>query len=157
MIRRRRLHVLDEGGDRAVPRAADANAFFDPRELVRAGIGSGLGIRDVDRVVGGDVNATRPAELAPLIEVGTVLIENLNPIVLAVTDEQTTARVHRDRVRLADLAAPRALSSPLFEVGAVLRELDDAIVRSPAMAVGDEDRAVRRDDDVGRLIEAIGA
>jgi hypothetical protein len=42
MIGRRRLHVLDEGGDLAVSRAADADPFLDPRQFVRAGVGTRL-------------------------------------------------------------------------------------------------------------------
>src|SRR5688572_16930799 len=76
MIRRRRFGVLDERGDFAVARAADADALFDPEELAGAGIGPGFGIRHVDRVVASDGDAARPAELAPLVEVVAVLIED---------------------------------------------------------------------------------
>jgi hypothetical protein len=75
----RRFHVLDEGRDPAVFGAADADALLDPRQLVRAGIGTRLRVGDVDRVVLGDEDAARAAELPPLVEKRAVLIEDLNP------------------------------------------------------------------------------
>jgi len=43
--------------------------------------------------------------LAPLVDERPVLIEDLNPVVLAIADEQAAARVDGDGVRLAQLAA----------------------------------------------------
>src|SRR5438105_14490715 len=128
MIGRRRLRVLDERDDFAVLRAPDADPFLDAGQLVRAGIGTRLRVRYVDRVVLRDEDATRPAELAPLVQVVAVLIEDLDPIVLAIADEQPSARVHRNRVRLAHLAAARSLPAPLLHVLPVLGESADAVV-----------------------------
>src|SRR5216683_1747602 len=79
MIGRRRLHVFDERRDASVPRAADADAFLDAHQLMRAGIGTGFGIRDIDRVVFGDEDAAGPAELTPLIQQLALLVEDLDP------------------------------------------------------------------------------
>ena len=105
---------------RAVLGAADADALLDAGQFVRAGIGPRLGVGDVDGVVPRDGDAARPAELTPFVEELAVLIEDLDPVVLAVADEQPAARIHRDRVRLADLAAAGALPAPLLDVLAVL-------------------------------------
>ena len=56
-----------------------------------------------------DVDAARPAELAPLGEVLAVLIEDLDAAVGAVADEQPAARIHRERVRHVEVAGARAL------------------------------------------------
>src|SRR5947207_11574376 len=138
MIGRRRLHVFDECGDAAVLRAPDADAFLDPRQLVRAGVGARLRIGHVDRVVSGDGDAARPAELIPDIEELAVLIEDLDAVVLAVADEQTPARVHGDRVRLADLSRARALAAPFLQELSGAIEFHDAVVLAVALAVGDE-------------------
>src|SRR5262249_43828733 len=107
----------------------------------RAGVGTGLGIGDVDRVVLRDEDAARPPELTPLVEHTAVLIEDLNAVVLAVADQQPAARIDRDRVRLAQLARSGSLPSPLLHVFAFRREADDAVVLAVAVAVGDEDVA----------------
>ncbi len=83
--------VFDESCDFAVLRTADANAFLDTHQLVRSGIGSGLRVRDVDRVVFSNEDPTGPAELVPLTEVFSVLVEDLNPVVLTVADKQPPA------------------------------------------------------------------
>src|SRR3954452_5334686 len=112
MIGRGRFLIFDERGDAAIPRAADADAFLDPRQLVSAGVGTRLGIGDVDGVVFGDEDPARPAELAPLVQECAVLIEDLDPVVLAVADEQPPARVDGDRMRLAELAMSGSLTAP---------------------------------------------
>lgn len=81
--------------------------------------------------------------LPPLVEERAVLIEDLDPVVLAIADEQASTRVHRDRVRLAELAAPLSLPAPFLDVLAVLCEPHHAIVLPVAMAVGDEEIAGR--------------
>src|SRR5437868_15134398 len=93
VLRARGLHVLDEGGDFARCGAADPNPLPDARQLVRTGVGTGLGIGDVDGVVSGDGDPARPAELPPFGEVPAFLIEDLDAIVLAIADEQPPLRI----------------------------------------------------------------
>jgi len=70
--------------------------------------------------------------------------------------ESTAAgRIHRQAVRHIELARPLALLAPLLDVLAVLVELDDAVVGVAAVAIGDEDVAVGRHQDVGRCVERI--
>src|SRR5678816_2876780 len=88
-------------------------------------------------------------------QVGAVLVEDLDAIVLAIADEETPARIQRDRVRLADLARARSFLAPLLDERAILRELHHAIVLAVAMTVGDEDVAIRPDEDVRGLIEEV--
>src|SRR5262249_54885206 len=121
-----------------------------------AGVGTRLGVGDVDGVVARDEDAARAAELLPHTEHRAALIEDLDAIVLAVADEQAAARVHRDRIGLPHLARAGSLVSPLLHEPSAAREPHDAIVLAVTMTVRDEDVAVRRDHDVRRLIEEIG-
>src|SRR5262249_1770722 len=131
------LWIFDEVDRHAVPGAPNAEAFPPSRV-----IGARLRVGDVHHVVLRNPEAARPSELFPGVEQLAVLIENLDPVVLAIADEQPALRIERDRVRLADLIRAVAFHSPLFEVGAVLAELHDSAVRRPAVTVGDEDVAV---------------
>src|SRR5207247_5019820 len=119
--------------------------------------GTRFRVGHIHRVVFGDEDAARAAELAPFVEIFPVLIENLNTVVLAIAHEQAPARVHGDGVRLADLTAARSFLPPLFDEPAVFGELDDAIVFAVPMAVGHENIAVWSDEPVGGLIEKIRA
>ena len=78
------LGLRNIGRDLAVLGAADADA------LLEAGIGLlvGLRIRDIDHIVLVDGDAARPPELLPLGKEFAVLIENLEPVVGAVGDEE---------------------------------------------------------------------
>src|SRR5688572_5093695 len=85
-----------------------------------------------------------------------VLIEDLDAIVLAVADKQPATRIHGYRVRLAALDGTRAFPSPFLDEFPVLGELHDTVVPAVAVAVGDEDGAVRHNQDVVWLVEEIG-
>src|SRR5262249_13633956 len=157
VVRRRRLHVLDERRDGSILRAADPNALPDAHELVRAGVGARLRISHVDGVVFGDVDPARTSKLPAFGDVLSILVEDLDPIVFAIADEQAPAGIEGDGVRLADLAGTGALPAPLPDVLSVLRELHDPIVLAAAVAVGDEDISVRCHDNVAGLVEEIRA
>src|SRR3954468_1205817 len=143
MIGRGRFHVLDEGRYASVAGAADADAFPGSGQLVRAGVGARLRVGDVDRVVLRDGDAARPPELAPFGQEASFLIENLDTVVLPIADEQPALRVHGDGVWLADLARARAFVAPFLQERAVPVELDHPVVAAVAMAVGNEQAAVR--------------
>src|SRR5262245_51351203 len=108
MLLCRRLDVLDEVLHRTVSGAADADTLL-PAGLVRS---PRLGIGDVDRVVVRDGNAARASELRPFVEERAVLIEDLDPVVVAIADKQPSARIERDRVRYVELAPGRAGFAP---------------------------------------------
>src|SRR5689334_1896186 len=59
-------------------------------------------------------------------------------------------------MRGVELARTAAALAPGLDVGAILGELENAIVGARAVSLGYEDVAVRRNVDVGRLIERIG-
>src|SRR5687767_8855433 len=80
----------------------------------------------VQRVVCRDEQIADAAELIVRADVVAVLVEDLDSMVAAVRDEQTTAGVECHCVRCAELAAARAKSAPLLDELAVLRELHDA-------------------------------
>ena len=60
-----------------------------------------LRIGDVDVVLRVDVDAARTAELVPRVEQLAVLIEDLDPVVAAIADEQA-APANPSRARAAD-------------------------------------------------------
>src|SRR5215467_1074317 len=70
-----RQRAFDRPADGAVPGAAEVDA-----RLV-------LDVGDVDRVVGRNEQATRPAELRPLLEILAVLVEDLDTLVAAIGHE----------------------------------------------------------------------
>src|SRR6185436_3222240 len=122
-----RFRVFDERRHLPVPGAADANPLLDAGELMCARIGPGFRVRDIDGVVPGDEDAARPAELPPFVEVLAVLIEDLDPVVLAIPDEQAPARGHRDSMGLGDPPAARNPQPPLPDGPPPLAEPDDAV------------------------------
>ena len=140
-----------ENGHLAVLQVSGANA----PEPARVDLRCRFGVGDVDRVVARNRDPARPAELTPLVDEPAVLVENLDPVVLAIADQQPAARVDRDRVRLAEFAGPCAFAAPLLDESPVLRELHHAIVPAVAVTVGHENVAARRNDNVGGLIEEI--
>src|SRR5262249_40356329 len=145
-----------EGFNAAVLCTPNADAFLDSGKFVSTGVGPRLRVRDVDRVVLRNENPAWSAKLTPLIEELTILIKNLDAVVLAITYKQTSPRIHRDRVRFADFAGSRTFLSPLLEELSIPVELNDTIVLPIPVAVGDEDVAVRRNHDVRRLVEKVG-
>src|SRR5258706_9981567 len=146
---------LDERNHRcdfAIFGAPDPNASCEPRIL----FGVRLGIGHVHVVVPVDVDAARPAELFPLIEEASILIEDLNAAVAAVGHEDSPARIDRDAVRSIEFTGSRSPLTPRFDELAVLRELHDSVDRNVGdMAVGNEDVAVLGDHDIARSAEHV--
>ncbi len=68
----------------------------------------------------------------PVLEQLAVLVEDLNPVVRPIGDEQPAFRVPRERVRLVELARACAALAPLLDELAGAIELADAGVRSRA-------------------------
>src|SRR5262249_4290557 len=100
------------------------------------------------------------AELVPARQILSVLIVDLDPVVVAIADEEPPARVDRERVQareLARAARPVAGLTPLLHEFAGPVELHDSLVGAFAVAVGHEDVAVRADDDVARRAEFVRA
>ena len=60
-------------------------------------------------------------------------------------------------MRYVDLARPRTLLAPCLDEFAVPGEFHDPRIGVPAMPVGDEDIAARRDQDRRRRVEFVGA
>ena len=98
-----------------------------------------------------------PAELVPGVEQLAVLVEDLDPVVAAVADEQAALRIHRQRVRLVEVVGTVAELAPRFDERSVFRELvyTRRAARRRRMALGDEDVAVGRDEDRVRLEEVV--
>ena len=57
------------------------------------------GHRDIQRVVLVDPDAARAAELRPLIEEASVLVENLNATVASIGDEEPPLRIDGEAMR----------------------------------------------------------
>src|SRR5712691_3596066 len=94
--------------------------------------------------------------LPPLVEECSILVEDLDSIVVAVADEQAAVGIHGEGARDVDLAGSRPFLAPGLDELSVLRKLHDARIRVPAMSVPDEDVTVGGDQDRGRRIELVG-
>src|SRR5215475_13019711 len=142
-----------QGGYRSVARLANANAALPT--VVIFGDGFRFRIGDVDNIALVDVDAARAAELRPLVEIIAVLIEDLDAIVIAVTDKKVSARIHRERVRGVELARSGSLLAPGLDELAVLGEFDDARVGVAAVSVADENITIGCDQNGRRCVERV--
>src|SRR5204863_2720736 len=97
-------------------------------------------------------NALGRSEMRPLLQEAALLIENLNPVVLAVADVDSSLRVDPDRMRSLELARPRARGAPREQELAVFIELHYAMV---AISIGHEKIAIRGECDISRTIERL--
>src|SRR6516164_5659474 len=125
----------DEGRHLAVFDAADPDALPERRIefLARLGIGG------VENVVAVDVEAARPAELPPFGEKFSILVEDLDAVVRAVSHEQPPARIHGESMGHVEFTLSLARFAPGLDEFSVLRELHDARVRLLSVSVGDEE------------------
>ena len=73
----------------------------------------------VNRVVLIDKNSARPPELCPLCKEVSVLIEDLDPIVVPVRDKHLTSRIHSEGMRHAELARTHPRPPPGLEKSSV--------------------------------------
>ena len=135
---------------------ADAHAVHPARMPVLLG----FGVDGIQHVVVVDEQAADAAVLVVDVEQVPVLVEDLDAVVAAVGDEQPALRVEGEPVGRPELAGPKADLAPLLDEVAVLVELQDPPGRTlrrvgvlSAVAVRDEDVAVRRRDHVARLVE----
>src|SRR5690242_17173054 len=87
-----------------------------------------LRIRDVEDVVV-DADAARPAELPPFGDERAARREDLDAVVGAITHEDPSFGIERERVRVVELPRPAAGRAELLDERAVLREVHDASVR----------------------------
>src|SRR5260370_6944902 len=92
----------------------------------------------VNDVVLVDGNSARPAELLPLRDVVSFLVEDLDPIVIAIPDEQPSFRIEGQAMRYVELPWAGSLLSPHLDEFSILRELNDAVVAVPAIPVRDK-------------------
>src|SRR5207244_5638573 len=83
------------------------------------------------------------------------LIEDLNPVVAAIADEDAAPRVDRDGVERVKLARPPAALTPRLDELSVLRKPHHAVVAVVVMAIGHEDVAACGNRDIARRIEVI--
>ena len=83
MVRCPRLQIFDKLLHFTRARAANPNPLHTGL-FPCAGIGAGFGISHVNRVVLRDEDTARPAELFPLCQELSILIENLDPVVFPI-------------------------------------------------------------------------
>src|ERR1700676_36757 len=114
-----------------------------------------LRIGDVKHIVLIDEDSAGPAELPPFRDEFALLIEDLDAIVAAVGDEQAAFGIERQGMGNVDLSRGGALGSPGLEEFSALGKLYDARVAVAAMAVRNEDVAVRSDGHRRGLIESV--
>src|SRR5262249_3584995 len=115
-----------------------------------------LGIGRVENVVAVDVEAARPAELPPFGEKFSILVEDLDAVVRAVSHKQPPARIHGESMGHVEFTLSLARFAPGLDEFSVLRELHDARVRLLSVSVGDEDVAIGRDQDIGGPLKVSG-
>src|SRR5262245_63167332 len=122
----------DEGRHLAVFDAADPDALPERHVefLARLGIGR------VENVVAVDVEAARSAELPPFGEKFSILVEDLDAVVRAVSDEQLPARIHGESMGHVELALSLARFAPGLDEFSVLGELHDALIGILFVTVG---------------------
>src|SRR5438046_5197691 len=97
----------------------------------------GLMVGDVECVIRVDKHAARPAELFPLFEEFSILIEDLDPIVAAVTNKQPAARIHTKVVRRIEVTSRVPLLPPVLDEFAILRNLPDPGVGISSFSIRD--------------------
>src|SRR5262245_40923889 len=83
--------IRNKGDHFAVVHAADSDAPLPVGAIARHAAGFRVG--DVEHVRLVDVDAARPAELAPFRDEVALLIEDLNAVVAAIPDEEAAARI----------------------------------------------------------------
>src|ERR1043166_2034673 len=153
--RLRLRRVGNQPPERAVPGAPDPDPALPV--AVRGRHPPRFGVGNVNRVAP-DVDAARPAELAPHREGLPILVEDLDPVVAPVPDEEPPPGIHRQGVGLVQLARTRAPGPEGFEQPPVLVELENPGVGPGrgGVPLRYEDVAVRGDQDVVRLVEIRG-
>src|SRR3954453_3474233 len=114
-------------------------------------------IGDIDHVLLVDEDTAWAAELEPLVDVVSVLVENLDAVVLTIANEEASARIHRQRVRDIEFARARAFLPPGLDELAVLGEFYDPRIGVAPVAVGDKNVAIGRDQNCRRRIEFVRA
>src|SRR5262245_12724404 len=150
-----RRDLRNERHHLAVLGAADSNALLEAG-IDLAAVIARLMVGRIDVVVAVDVEPAWAPELLPLLKELAVLIEDLDAVVDAVSHEQPASRIHGELMRRAELARTAAALAPGLDEGAVLGELENAVIGARAVSLRHEDVAVRRHEDVGRLIERVG-
>src|SRR5258708_3613924 len=126
--------------DRPIARAADAYPAASSgiqsitglrkRQLadVRAAVAR-FGISDIQGIgLPVDVDSARSAELEPLGDELSVLVENLNAVVLTIADEEPTARIERQRVRDVEFSGAHPFLAPGLDELSGPVELHDSSV-----------------------------
>src|SRR3984893_3427034 len=121
-----------------------------------------FGISDIHSVgLPVDVDSARSAELEPLGDERSVLVENLDAVVLTIANEEPAARIERQRVRDVEFPGAHPFLAPRLDELSGFVELHDSGVAArraaAGVSVGDEDVAVRRDCDLGWRVELIVA
>src|SRR5262249_26645974 len=111
----------------------------------------------VDVVVLIDKDPAGPAELLPLREEFSILVENLDTVVGAIAYEDPSFRIHGDSVWSIKLAGAGSFLSPGLDEGSIFGEPHDAGVAVAAVSVGDKDIAIGSHKHVGRLVEGVVA
>src|SRR5439155_4075310 len=129
--------------------ALDHSAILDAGDVQAVALGA---VDDVEAIAL-DEDAPRRAEIRPLRDELAALIEHLDALVAAIADVEPPLRIDGDAVRLVELSRLGPLAAPPSDELAVLRVLD--YPRVGALAVGDEDVAVLRDDQIGHAVERV--
>src|ERR1700676_1145978 len=130
-------------------------AHADGALNARIVFGIRLRIGHINDVFGVDENPAGRAVLLPFFDVVAVLIEDLNPVVIAVTHKQASFGIEGERVRSVKFARTTAFLSPSLDELSVTRKFDNTGVGGSAVSVSDKNIAVRRDNYVRRAVKGV--
>ena len=89
------IGIIDKGDDHPICNTADPDTTSKARIIARRRRGVG----DVKHVITIDIHTAGAAELSPLCEKNAILIEDLYPVITAITDKQPPARIPSQGVR----------------------------------------------------------
>src|ERR1700682_469537 len=98
-------------------------------------------------LVSGDHDMKWRTDVAPLVDIPPVLVEDLDTAVRSIRDVYPTLRVDVYRVWEVELSGGGSLRTPRLHEFSMSVELDDAAVH---VSIGDEKSTIRKPCNVGR-------
>ena len=108
----------------------------------------------IEHIVVVDEHAAGTSELIPFRQVLTILGENLDALIGAVANQETTPAIDKQGMGHIKLRGAAALCAPLHQIASILIKLDDTVV---PMAVSDKEIPIFCLGHIRRAIESIGA
>src|SRR5262245_13758758 len=148
-----RFGIGNESSDSSVAGFSNPDASFPTWVVLRPR----LGVSHIDNVVLVDEDPAGPPKLLPLCDESSILIENLDTVIGAITHEDPSLGVHGDSVRGIKLARSAPFLAPRLDELSSLGKLYDAGIAVSTMPVGYEDVPIGSHYYIRWLIERVHA